>query len=130
MRSHQGTTLIEVIIAMVIFTVVMAYGMTFFVFARSSTAKADEFLYGVQIGNNKMIELQVKPWTLVPAGRDDTEYSDGSVLSQDIRLTSVNAVLGIGSTRRNLKDMYVKYTWDNDSKSVDFQTLISTVTGY
>jgi prepilin-type N-terminal cleavage/methylation domain-containing protein len=125
MRKNKGFTLIETMMAMMIFVIVMLFCLTFFVFGNRRLAKANEVSYAVQLAKDDMESVRAVAYNLVvPAGATSiTNPQTG------IAFTRVRGVQTVGAAGETYKIISVTVTWraadTNNPMSVSVHSIAS-----
>jgi Tfp pilus assembly protein PilV len=68
MKTNHGTTIPEVIIAVIVFSVLMLGAMNFFVFARGFSSSAKHEMFAINMGKQAMERIQTVKWNNLNAG--------------------------------------------------------------
>ncbi len=124
--NYRGTTLIEVIIAMIIFSVLMLGGMSFFVFARKFSTNAKQEMIAVYRARCAIDQAMTYKWTTmdpaVPYGGTFTT-ADGTTYTR----SGIWTIVPYGSGSTNLKQLHYSLTWTGQppSEVVDYDVLIA-----
>jgi len=126
-RSSCGTTLIEIIVAVVIFGVLMLSGMSFFSLANQSQAKASKLIKATELCNSVMEQGKAggltNYTTVIDTGHDGAFYVTTEVNrvpqppnAQPYSLTNCERIV------------HVSVTWaDQGASVVDMYTIFTTI---
>lgn len=130
MKKYQGTlhpksglTLVEVLVATIIFAVIMLFGMSFFTFSSTSFGHSQNTTFAIALANSEMERLKVISWVdldplvLVPTR---TESDDQGVVYTVTR-SVVNLPLGV--TPPTHRQITVSVTWPGGKSDIDLVSI-------
>ena len=122
--NGRGTTLVELIVTVIIFSVLMLGGLNFFFFAHNFTAVAKQEMTAVTIGKTTMEEIMTMPWDVLSKM---VSYS-GSKIVDGITYTTSETFMNSISGTTSVEYFHVAVTWPTQPRDfvVDFDLSISS----
>jgi prepilin-type N-terminal cleavage/methylation domain-containing protein len=119
--SKNGFTLVEVIVSAILFTIIMLFGMSFFVTGNRFFVRSEKVMFAVDLGTAQMERLQTVSWNNLTSTTTTAERY-GETFTCNVEVTTVT----IGSVK--FKYIGSTVTWPSQlpSINVDFVTARST----
>ncbi len=69
-HASKGFTLVEVMIAVIIFSITMLYGLSFFAFSARHVAKAKDYTFALQLARDALESAKLDAYDAVPIHPD------------------------------------------------------------
>lgn len=130
MKTHQdklhpiaGLTLIEVLISVIIFSIIMLFGMSFFTFSGSSFGHSERTTFAIALANSEMEQLKARPWAGLPgAGTTVTAVPDSNS-GITYRVTRVVTDIPPAPATPTHKQLHISVDWPGRKSVIDLVTI-------
>ncbi|GEM_PF-4865826 len=117
----DGFTLIELMVSVILFTIIMLFGMAFFTSADRPFASANKALFAISLGTGVLESYKTLNWNnLVSATTTAVDPKSGVTFTCTTEVTMVT----VGSA--NFKYIGTTVTWPGQNVNIDFVTARST----
>ena len=120
--KNNGFTIVELVIAMTIFSIAMLYGLSFFVYANMNHASSGESSYGLQLAKDVLENAKSNGYISIPVGNVVVSHTSPSGLVYGIKRT----VTEIKNSTGIYKEITAEITW-TDSHSIARQATLKTI---
>jgi Tfp pilus assembly protein PilV len=118
----SGTTFVEVIIAMIIFSLIMLYGLSFFVYGNRSGARAREKKFAMQMAMNDIERVKTSSYASIPV------LNTGTTTYAGLIFTKIQTAQAVNTAQEKYTTVIESVTWISGGgagNSVSLRTIIS-----
>lgn len=115
-----GLTLIEVLIAVILFSVIMLFGMSFFTFSSTSFGHSQNTTFAISLANDEMERLKTATWAGISSGVTDTTDTQTGI-KYTVTRTVVN--LPPAPATPTHKQITISVDWPGRKSTIDLVSI-------
>lgn len=121
-KSQAGYTLVEVMLASILFGIIAIYGLSFFTFANKNKASAKEVSFALQIAKDKLEDVKAQHYVDIPV----TAVPETMIIQspEGIDFTRSFNVSADNSSDEEYRILYVTVTWNRSLQPVALNTIV------
>lgn len=116
--KSRGFTLIELLVSMILFAVIMLFGMVFFSFSSNSFSDSKETTFAISCANNEMERMKTVDWVDVTAGSNLVTDTQTGIVYTVLRAVNLHSSGGT-----NYLTITISVTWPGQKAPVEIESL-------